>query len=262
MPSPDGNTADCFFLFLVWIMPCLTQFKLLYKLFFFLAAQRNHLWHKLLDKKLSCLEVRLLFQLFCEDRDEQGCRWCSYQQKEKPWPGLADLLWQHNCQHWVSMVHMQLPISLCRNGEVVCHRSAWQERWNGEEGKGHMRGSAAGKLHGWPRSGESDAKGRCGHGWQMQRAARWRSGTAVGTIVEEQRESCWQRRLAPLLLGVGEKRGAVWRRREEHRRRQSCVGVAVEKLSPAAAGKSWVLVHFPQALDFKQLEKFRIWHLW
>jgi len=31
---------------------------------------------------------------------------------------------------------------------------------------------------------------------------------------------------------------------------------------PAADGKSCVLVHFPQTLDFKLLEKFRIWHLW
>jgi hypothetical protein len=32
------------------------------------------------------------------------------------------------------MVHVWLPISLRKSGVVVCHRSAWQECWNGEEG--------------------------------------------------------------------------------------------------------------------------------
>jgi len=52
MPSPDGNTADFFLSFSLGLWPCLTQFKLLFKLFFFfLAAQRKHFLHKLLDKK-------------------------------------------------------------------------------------------------------------------------------------------------------------------------------------------------------------------
>jgi hypothetical protein len=140
MPSPDDNTVDFFLSFSCGLWPCSTQFKLLYKLFF-LAAQRNHFSHKLLDKKLSCLEVCLLFQLFYEDPEMNKVATGALISREKSHGlSLAYFLRQHNCWHWVIMLHVRLPISLCRNGEVVCHHSAWQEHWNGDEGKGaHAR---------------------------------------------------------------------------------------------------------------------------
>lgn len=156
------------FVFIVRIRPCMTQFKLLYKLFFFfLAAQRNHFSHKLLYK--SCPVGRLAsFSTFLWGlRDEQGCWRCSHQhlaeRKAMAWPGRSSA-----ATHWVSMVHVRLPITLCKNGRSCA--IAQLGRNSGTVRRG--RGTCADPL---PANSTADY----GAGTLM-----WRGGTAMS-------ERCW-----------------------------------------------------------------------